>query len=653
MASTINSQNKQETLYQKAYTGPHATFAKIFLRPGINFDYLEEVASDLLSSEKEYGEKYTIDTGFRIFLLFLNVSMAKLATRELSTIEKIIWVRTLLRVFEKQAFLGFVSVGGLLKGYQLHKANQQRRIFGELISEVEDVFMEGLDKILDQYCALDSSDDVTDTIAFLCGRCLSFIPTRRLRHLKQKANLLGIITIVIVSSPRTFQEGQFIGDITKEIESQQEIKWTKEFQSYKNLQTLSKQALFAEMGPISRAVGKLVKVIEREDLINPLYQINNFAHNLYLLWEKCPLSQVKEELMNDETKKATPLLWLVFKTILFTITMIFKAIVDNSLVKGGYCDTEGEKLDMLLTFSYTYFITIRFDLYGFSVYKEIFHTILNQLMETPSFCNEILNMLKHIEVNNPMAENRIIFYFLVAEQIMKVLEDSIVERELLPTLCLYLTDNSNLYLFESAHSTVLAIYITQKSISKDFSSYYSNLLLEGYPAYLSIEQLRAAYTTMIKSLSETDDALVWYCLENLLDKIESLPTSSNLELSEQQSTTTETNNNETRENPESDSSSINLNVSEKDVVSTALYLQRGHLLLTLIDQVGTVNLIFLETLLSKIKSLISLESNGIAKSALQKALFDVLSKNLDYTKKDAGVKWWLNEGREITNEIQA
>ncbi|CAG8640452.1 2411_t:CDS:10 [Ambispora leptoticha] len=660
MASTINPQNEQETSYQRAYNGPYGTFAKIFLRPDINFDYLEEVASDLLSSEREHGERYTIDAGFRIFLLFFNVSIAKLATRESSSIEKVTWVRTLLRVFKSQDFLGLVSVGGLLRGYQLHKANQKRRIVGELISEVEDVFMELLDKILDEHFE-SADDDIKDTIAFLCGRCLASIPTRRLQHLRKKTKLLELIIKVIINNPRTFQGGQFIRDITEEIGAHKEIKWTKEFQSYKNLQTLSKQAPFTEMGPISRAVGKLIKIDEKEDLINILYHISDFAHNLYLLWEKCPLSRiVNEELMDGETKQATPLLWHIFKTILFTITMIFKAIVDNSLVKNGYCDKGEEKIDMLLTFSHLYFITIRFDLYGFPVYKEIFFNILNQLMET-SLCNEVLDILKPIEV-------------------MKVLEDEIVEQKLLPTLCPYLTDNSKIYLFESAHSTVLAIYVTQKRISRDFSSYYSNLLLEGYPAYLSIEQLRAAYATMIKSLSETDDALVWYCLESLLNKIESLPT-SNLELSEQKSTnityttktnenetkessesgssdsitttTAGTNNNETKESSESDSSNIYPNASEKDAISAALYLQRGHLLLTLIDQVGTVNLIFLETLLFKIKYLISLESNGIAKSALQKALFDVLSKNLDYTKKDAGVKWWLNEGREITGDIQS
>ncbi|CAG8744380.1 11786_t:CDS:1, partial [Dentiscutata heterogama] len=86
---------------------------------------------------------------------------------------------------------------------------------------------------------------------------------------------------------------------------------------------------------------------------------------------------------------------------------------------------------------------------------------------------------------------------------------------------------------------------------------------------------------------------------------------------------------------------------DNEIQSIASRLNRGHLLLTLIDQIRSVNLILLETLLVKIKYFLQAEQEGIGKQAIKKALFNALSTGLDYTKKDTGVKWWLLEGPKL------
>lgn len=49
-----------------------------------------------------------------------------------------------------------------------------------------------------------------------------------------------------------------------------------------------------------------------------------------------------------------------------------------------------------------------------------------------------------------------------------------------------------------------------------------------YPSSIDVRQLRIAYTIVIASLSDIDDALVWLCLEILLKKTESIdPNNSN------------------------------------------------------------------------------------------------------------------------------
>ncbi|CAJ0638081.1 8239_t:CDS:2, partial [Entrophospora sp. SA101] len=313
----------------------------------------------------------------------------------------------------------------------------------------------------------------------------------------------------------------------------------------------------------------------------------------------------------QETRKCTPLLWKILKPLLFSITMIFRAIVSRSILEYHENEVQ-ERILILSTFSHLYFITLRFSIYGFPTYKVVLFAVLDKVKSDHKELENILNILKPSPPSNKdksTETSRFVFYLLVIEQSMKELDDEIVENEILPFIYPYLKDKSEIRLYESVHVVILAMFSTKKRISPKLSPFYCNLLLQAYPDLLTVGQLRAAYSIVIRSLSETDDALAWVCLEKLIKAIENLPTTDN--------------------------------------IYTALLFHRGHLLLTLIDQIKSVNLIFLKTLLLKIKNFLTNEPNSISKNAIQKVLFDALSTELDYTKKEAGVKWWLTEGVNI------
>jgi hypothetical protein len=95
--------------------------------------------------------------------------------------------------------------------------------------------------------------------------------------------------------------------------------------------------------------------------------------------------------------------------------------------------------------------------------------------------------------------------------------------------------------------------------------------------------------------------------------------------------------------------------NQENLIKAILYLRKGHLLLILIDQIKSINLIFMESLLTKIKEFFKQEkvyenenrNSNIGLFALQKVLFDTLSNEIDYTKKNIGVNWWLNEGSKL------
>ena len=91
---------------------------------------------------------------------------------------------------------------------------------------------------------------------------------------------------------------------------------------------------------------------------------------------------------------------------------------------------------MLFLYSNVYFITSKFGLYGFSVYKIVWFGILSQLMESDDVCDLITQQLKPSSGTTPVQKSKVAYYFLMIEQLMKVLDNNVV-GEVLSYLKLY------------------------------------------------------------------------------------------------------------------------------------------------------------------------------------------------------------------------
>lgn len=189
---------------------------------------------------------------------------------------------------------------------------------------------------------------------------------------------------------------------------------------------------------------------------------------------------------------------------------------------------------------------------------------------------------------------------------------------------------------------------------------------------MSASQLRLAFTTVIRCVSNSDDALAWYCILQLISAISSIPLSSPSTIpSPPPSTLTpahEANANVPRDFDDDDPTTrLDEASSLSPLESTALQLRRGHLLLTLIDQTTSVNLILLRSLLAQIWEFVKEEGSekenevlgevmsaerGAAgeesgKEALVKIVFNTLGEGLDATKREEGVRWWMEHGQEL------
>lgn len=239
--------------------------------------------------------------------------------------------------------------------------------------------------------------------------------------------------------------------------------------------------------------------------------------------------------------------------------------------------------------------------------------------------------------------------------------------------------------FESAHSVMLAVFATQKACATDLAPWYIELLLRSYPTLMSASQLRLAFTTVVRCASNSDDALAWYCIMQLVDAIRALPpTASSSEAPTATSSALARASGHTAAvvqvseavtsdavippatGREYDAEATQTRLDEASNLSPleirALSLKRGHLLLTLIDQTTAVNLILLRKLLDEIWTFVKEEGEGdqaareqeeSPKEALVKVLFGTLGEGLDATKREEGVRYWLERSEELAEPRQA
>lgn len=108
--------------------------------------------------------------------------------------------------------------------------------------------------------------------------------------------------------------------------------------------------LFSEMGRIARTVATLLEGVENwKEVESILQRMHSFAINIHVDWSRNRLSQADTFLMpgpgleketgvlqlDQESTKATAMLFQVFKTLLFAYTMIFSAVVEKSSTDPG------------------------------------------------------------------------------------------------------------------------------------------------------------------------------------------------------------------------------------------------------------------------------------------------------------------------------
>lgn len=201
---------------------------------------------------------------------------------------------------------------------------------------------------------------------------------------------------------------------------------------------------------------------------------------------------------------------------------------------------------------------------------------------------------------------------------------------------------------------------------------------------MSASQLRLAYTAVVRCASGSDDALAWYCILQLVDAIKDIPpgqlavtpaaaSSTPSPSSPNSSNASEATSSSPREfDDEAVQTRLDEAASLSDSERQALTLRRGHVLLALIDQTTSCNLVLLRKLLYQIWSFVRQERScemeelpqpqprqgqqdgqGSAVDALVRVLFSTLGEGLDATKREEGVRFWLERSEELAVPLRS
>ncbi|GAA5951893.1 hypothetical protein JCM21900_004176 [Sporobolomyces salmonicolor] len=476
------------------------------------------------------------------------------------------------------------------------------------------------------------------------------------------------------------------------------VSWASPSPSHTYLTSITQSPLFVSLGPLSRAIGRTLSAAAQlatsasspaaepaSSAIHHLSQTILFVSSrLSAGWASTPWSDLLDDAALSPSTRSQTQPWTILKSLLFAQTLLYSSlleVISNSPSSGE--PTKGQRQlarEVVVALGKTYFIASRFGQGGFKTWRAVLAGMVDVAAAaspasarlTGDKVSPAEELVTELEPPEPTGEggrhDRLVeraeatFWMNTVEQVMDELSDRYVEDRVLAGCRRYLEDATYPEPFESAHSVLLAVFSTGKHCVNDLAPWYTTLLLRAQPDLMSPSQLRFAFSKMVYAVSQTDDALAWWCIRELLAAIDNLPTSTATNAPEPGFVSVDPARPSLREL--SDNADGDLRVAPAPVSpphpfttaaptleSRSLSLPRGALLLTSIALLPSINLVLFLSLLSHIERLIRLEPAGSdSRTALAEWVFEVLGTGMDVVKRGEGARWWLEHGEGLIRE---
>lgn len=258
----------------------------------------------------------------------------------------------------------------------------------------------------------------------------------------------------------------------------------------------------------------------------------------------------------------------------------------------------------------------------------------------------------------------------MAEQLISVLPDEVVEQLILPICRPYLENTRFSDTFESAHSVVLALYSNHKRCILNLAPFYVGLLISSYPKRLTSVQFEYAMSTVVSAISDRSDSVAWWVITQLAEEIErerlsSSPTGSTKGKEIQAGGYAESNGATKADVAAAVADSDSAHPSVRDSKTSEdpakqdadTYDRLTHLQMCMIGCIPSVNLVLLRSALRKVEAYITqhkhkeeqAKRSGLdaedpehsSRLALCQKTFDAIQA-LNAATREEGLRWWLD-----------
>ncbi|KAL7280056.1 hypothetical protein ACG7TL_006470 [Trametes sanguinea] len=440
----------------------------------------------------------------------------------------------------------------------------------------------------------------------LASQCAQCIAQERLRALP----LSTVIDVLMTTIDRSFYSGAFLSGVflstvanaegklhiaptsplARTIRSVADSPYIASMSSLARFAARSLTVLVESRRTVARSLTVLVesrRTVGWDVISRTLTRLESVTSAVTSDWEKCSLACVTEDgdLADNETRQVATATWSVLKTLLFTTLMISQSILsavafvpssresDSGSQPGSstYSSPHMTALKVLSVLSHLSFVMPQFGGVastaegGLPELKRAFYMALDVLSSDQKASERFVEELtrgcgaseKGKGVDNlpcPLLNARKAFALACVEQLVPILSEETIRTRVYPLCYPHLWDPSYREAYESAHSTMLAIFAayakshpsplsrssshSDPSFAEKLVPMYARCLVENSAdGLLSTTQLCLAYAALVRGASafrggareaqpdpDRDgsvhgDANAWFCIETLLEAI--------------------------------------------------------------------------------------------------------------------------------------
>ncbi|OLN93933.1 Peroxisomal membrane protein PEX17 [Colletotrichum chlorophyti] len=342
------------------------------------------------------------------------------------------------------------------------------------------------------------------------------------RQMLVNCNALLPIAVLAIIGEDGFQDGQFLGEIKKDVRQHGPIvEWTPKSPSFQLLQSIESKPLMGGMGPLSRLAAFAVThatdtaiVFEAQD------SLLEFTRKVLEQWQHNPLSGIdtSEEaarLEHNTLEGTWPIMWGTLKKTMYATVAVLQAVVGRSLLDPRMRnDTMAPQIAIksLHILRNLFFVSSRHGASAFQAYTFAYLTSLDILARFGDACVSFMSEIKppHAGVvpPNPLDRTLDLFYLNVSEHLPLNVPTDACDSLIVRPATAYLTHTGGLTpgmteLFEAAHSSILSVLSCphNSSLTIGLVPFYIDALFASFPSQISARQFRVAFKTVMQIVS--------------------------------------------------------------------------------------------------------------------------------------------------------